>query len=55
MLTAKGMKGGEVALESSFAVSAAAFGRIPEIRFLQRSGFEKDEPMCDWITIGYFS
>ncbi len=42
MLTVKGVRGGENAPVSSFAISAAGFGRTPEVRparLLRCAGF----------------
>ena len=38
MLTVKGVVGGEKAMPSSFALSAAAFGETPEVGYLRSSG-----------------
>ena len=54
MLTIKGLKGGEKALPSSFAVSAAAFGRTSEVDYLLSSG-KNGAMQCDWRGIGVFT
>ena len=60
MLTVKGLMGGERALPSSFAMSAAAFGRTPEVRFLSKSSeapalAPKKALTCSWSTLAHFS
>jgi len=65
MLTVKGLGGGEKALPSSFALSAAAFGRTSELLYLQSSGQAKGgqsapfsdskPPTCNWLGIASFS
>lgn len=54
VLSVKGMKGGEYALPSSFALSAAAFGRSSHVEVLQECG--KDPPeTCNFRGVAYFS
>ena len=62
MLTIKGLRGGEKALPSSFAVSAAAFGRAAAVEYLLSStdrhapeGQEGASLRCDWREIGMFA
>lgn len=62
MLTVKGTAGGEKALPSSFAMSAAAFGRSQRVLYLQGSeprgsdhGYHSGEATCSWFHIAYFS
>jgi hypothetical protein len=66
MLTVKGLKGGERALPSSFAISAAAYGRAASVKFLEGSKVKPlDESKvkstdgslaeCTWSTTAYFS
>jgi hypothetical protein len=42
MLMVRGLGGGEEGPPSSFAISAAGFGRIPDVRLLVRSRFDGD-------------
>ena len=51
MLTVKGIRGGERALPSSFAMSAAAFGRTGLVSFLKSSAPGK----CGWAEISSFN
>lgn len=51
MFTVKGLKGGERALPSSFALSAAAFGKAMNMWFLQGSSASK----CTWLPLAFFS
>jgi hypothetical protein len=52
----QGLGGGEKALPSSFALSAAAFGRTSKVQFLQNSkGGTKDKPSCNWLTSASFA
>jgi hypothetical protein len=59
MLTVKGLNGGEKALASSFAMSAAAFGGTREVRFLSGSKrgdhAQGEQLQCNWQTHAYFS
>jgi len=54
MLTVKGLKGGEKALLSSFAVSAAAFGRAASLQYLLGSD-SQGHGHCTWETAAFFS
>jgi len=52
----QGLGGGEKALPSSFALSAAAFGGTSKVQFLQGSkGGTKDKPSCNWLTSASFA
>jgi hypothetical protein len=50
MLTVKGTKGGERALPSSFAMSAAGFGRAIYVKNLKGSAVGR----CDQVETGGF-
>ena len=54
MLTVKGLKGGERALPSSFAMSAAAFGEAKLVKFLRSSKADR-HGQCDMAEISSFS
>ena len=54
MLTVKGLKGGERALPSSFAMSAAAFGEVKFVKFLRSSKTDR-HGQCDMAEISSFS
>jgi hypothetical protein len=49
MLSVKGLEGGERAMASSFALSAAAFGHTQDLMFLYGSGGS-----CKWETVANF-
>jgi len=51
MLTVKGTKGGERALPSSFAMSAAGFGRTEYVKTLRGSTAGR----CDQVETGGFT
>jgi hypothetical protein len=60
MLTVKGTSGGEKALPSSFAMSAAAFGKSKRVLYLQgsepsSSSSSDRAASCTWYHIAYFS
>lgn len=48
MITMKGIKGGEPSALSTFAMSAAAYGRTAHVQILQGS-----DP-CHWSTLAAF-
>uniref|UniRef100_A0A7S2SWN8 Uncharacterized protein n=1 Tax=Rhizochromulina marina TaxID=1034831 RepID=A0A7S2SWN8_9STRA len=50
MLTVKGLEGGRGALVSSFAGSAAAFGRTKSVSLLRKSSTST----CDWVEVMEF-
>lgn len=54
MLTVKGLKGGERALPSSFAMSSAAFGQTKRVKFLRSSKPDR-KGQCDMAEISSFS
>jgi hypothetical protein len=56
LLSVKGTKGGERAMPSSFAISAAAYGRTAAVLFLEGSAsLGGAQPQCVWKPVGEFS